>query len=193
MQDNLKTVLTIPTPTSLWQLRADLLQIGLAADSAVWQTLDQFYTFLAELTAKSTAHQYSHFASLLDIGAVGGVAIQNLADTQHAGELWRKLLLGGLSESLMVLAARQYVKAWEGEMTAVYHTTAWTLYASLWRLSETTQPTMNTADRRQLIEKLLAPLHDEAVTGTIKAVLIGRLFQILLLAHLSMSLGQEEK
>jgi hypothetical protein len=52
---------------------------------------------------------------------------------------------------------------------------------------------MNTADRRQLIEKLLALLHDEAVTGTIKAVLIGRLFQILLLAHLSMSLGQEEK
>jgi hypothetical protein len=51
-----------------------------------------------------------------------------------------------------------------------------------------TQPNMNNADRRQLVEKLLAPLHDEAVMGTIKAVLIGRLFQILLLANLSMSL-----
>jgi hypothetical protein len=188
MQDNLKTVLTIPTPTALWQLRADLLQMGLAADSAVWQTLDQFHLFLTELTAKSEAHQYSHFASLLDIGAVGGVAVQNLADARNASELWRKLLLGGLSESLMVLAARQYVKAWEGEMTAVYHNTAWNLYQSLWQLSEMTQPNMNNADRRQLVEKLLAPLHDEAVMGTIKAVLIGRLFQILLLAHLSMSL-----
>jgi hypothetical protein len=188
MQDNLKTVLTMPTPTALWQLRADLLQMELAVDSAVWQTLDQFYTFLTELTAKSTAHQYSHFASMLDIGAVGGVAIQNLADAQDAGDLWRTLLLGGLSESLMVLAARQYVKAWEGEMTAVYHATAWVLYEALWRLSEMTQPTMNTTDRRQLIEKSLAPLRDEAVTGTIKAVLIGRLFQILLLAHLSMCL-----
>ena len=190
MQDNLKTILTMPTPTALWQLRADLLQLELAADSAVWQTLDQFFTFLTELTAKSTAHQYSHFASMLDIGAVGGVAIQNLADAQHAGDLWRKLLLGGLSESLMVLAARQYVKAWEGEMTAVYHTTAWVLYNALWRLSETTQPGLSPTDRRHLIEKLLAPLHDEAVTGTIKAVLIGRLFQILLLAHLSMSLNE---
>jgi hypothetical protein len=73
-------------------------------------------------------------------------------------------------------------------MTAVYHATAWVLYEALWRLSEMTQPTMNTTDRRQLIEKSLAPLRDEAVTGTIKAVLIGRLFQILLLAHLSMCL-----
>jgi hypothetical protein len=146
--------------------------------------LDAFHHFLNELLASSTAREYSHFASILDIGAVGGVAIQNLLDRRESEGWWQRLLLGGLSESLMILAARQYVKAWENEMTADMEHAAWFIYRRYWQLSAEMQPELAPDERRRLVDELLAPIKDSEVNGTAKAVLIGRLFQILLIAKL---------
>jgi hypothetical protein len=183
--ESLTTVLTMPTPDAVWRLRGDLLQQHQKLPPDLAGLLTRFYHFLTELKVKATAREFSHFASLLDIGAVGGVAVQNLLDAQANKEnLWQRLLAGGLSEGLMVLAARQYVKAWEGEMASVYQEAGWHLYQALWALSVQTQPQLDAAARRQMIETMLAPVHDTAVSGSIKAVLIARLYQILLVAHL---------
>lgn len=178
------TLLGEPSPPGLWQLRADLLQVGVPLEATVWAILDEFYHFLNELLASATAREYSHFASLLDIGAVGGVALQNLLAQEGNRALWQRLLAGGLSESLMVLAARQYVKAWEGEMTTLYRSAAWNLYRALWEISLELKPELTSATRRTHLEDLLAPLRGENTRGTVKALLIARLYQFLLLYYL---------
>ncbi len=182
---SITAVLTAPSTENLWQLRADLRAAGVPADSSLWAVLSQFYDFLAHLSAGAEAHQYSQLASLMDIGAVGGVALENLLQTDSTGELWKKLLAGGISEGLMVLASRQYVKAFKAEMETVYLSAAWFLFDALWQLSTVSQPDLDPAIRRQAIEQLLAPIRAADTHNTVKAVLIGRLLQALLLAHLS--------
>lgn len=191
IQESLTAVLTQPSTEALWQLRADLLQAGLPADSPVWRVLDKFHAFINELTATMSAHEFSKVATLLDIGAVGGVAIQNLLESDlEPAELWRRILAGGISESLMVLASRQYVKGAKAGMIGVCRATAWVLYDELWQLSAQLQPELDPVTRRQLIDNLLAAIHDDAVPEVVKIGLNGRLFQILLVQHLSISAGQ---
>lgn len=184
LMDVIGSVFSAPSPGGLWNLQAALLERGVGVDDAIWTVLDPFSRFLIELEAKATARQYSHFASLLDIGAVGGVALQNILFGSGSDEPWRSMLFGGLSEGLMVLAARQYVKAWEGEMGSVYRRTAWNLYRILWTESANLNAELVAAARSRLIEGLLAPVHNPDLPGTAKAALIVRLYQYLLLIHL---------
>lgn len=182
--ESLSTVLTNPTPEALWRIQGDLLSEGVAPDAPVLAILDAFHNFLNELVASATAREYSHFASILDMGAVGGVAIQNLLESRDSEGWWQRLLVGGLSESLMIMAARQYVKAWDNEMGSDITQAAWFLYRQYWQLSVEMQPDLGSGMRRKLVDELLAPIHDPKTSGTAKAALLGRLFQILLMAKL---------
>jgi len=181
--DTLNTTLTNPTPDALWQLQGDLLAEGFPPDAPIMAVLDAFHIFLNELTASATAREYSHFASILDMGAVGGIAIQNLLESRDSEGWWQRLLVGGLSESLMIIAARQYVKAWDNEMTSDFNHAAWFLYRHYWQLSAEMQPDLDRSERRRLVDELLAPVHNPEINGTAKAALLGRLFQLLLLAN----------
>src|SRR5690606_7716693 len=106
--DDLLLYAAEPTPESLRRLQTALLAVGIAEEDPVWSLLDSYYAFLTTLAARATSREFSHFASLLDMGAVGGVALQNLLHAEAEGQWWNRLLVGGLSEGLMVLAARQY-------------------------------------------------------------------------------------
>lgn len=186
LQTSLIQVLTEPTPAALWQLRGELLEIGLASDSRVMTTLHEFYQFLNELVASSTAREFSHFASILDMAAVAGVAIQNLMNIEESEDWWKRFVVGATSEGLMVLAARQYVKAWEEEMRASYNAAAWYLSQEYWELSARLRPDLPLQERRQLVDRLLVPIQDDQLGGLVKAGLIVRLFQVLLLARLKL-------
>lgn len=186
LQTSLIKVLTEPTPDALWQLRGELLELGLASDSRIMTTLHEFYQFLNELVASSTAREFSHFASILDMAAVAGVAIQNLMSIEESEDWWKRFVVGAASEGLMVLAARQYVKAWEEEMRASYNAAAWYLSHEYWELSTRLRPDLSLQDRRQLVDRLLVPVQDDQLEGLVKAGLIVRLFQVLLLARLKL-------
>ena len=80
MQNTLAHLLTEPTPDALWQLRGELLEAGMTSESRALVILHEFHQFLNELVASSTAREYSHFASILDMAAVAGVAVQNLME-----------------------------------------------------------------------------------------------------------------
>ncbi len=183
----LSQVMTAPTPDVIWQLRAELLEAGMGIHAKPLIILDEFYDFLNELVASSTAREYSHFASKLDMAAVAGVALQNLMENEDGDGLWQRFMMGAASEGLMVLAARQYVKAWEEEMKANYNAAAWYLTREYWDLSVDLQPDLPMMARRQLVENLVAPLRDDHLEGIVKAGLIVCLFQMLLLARLSES------
>lgn len=182
---SLSRLMTAPSSEALWALRAGLLVEGIAPDHPLLPILGRAHTFVTELESKSTARQYSHFASLLDIGAVGGVVVQNILDGISDGGLLTKLLTGGISESLMILAARQYVNAWEKEMGAVYIHAAWNLYQDLWSLAAAQRPEFDPAERHTLVATLIAPIRDTETPGAARAALIVRLYQVLLLAHLA--------
>ncbi|RMG95339.1 MAG: hypothetical protein D6706_12135 [Chloroflexi bacterium] len=183
-------VFSQPTPAALWALRGELLVAGLSPETAVFPILTQFYQFLASLRSSLDAHQYSKFASLLDIGAVGGVALESLLQKGSSSDFWQRLLAGGLSEGLMVMASRQYIKAFQAEMTAVYDTNAWFLYDAFWQLATTMQPQTPPQERRDLLDHLFAPIHNPNLDNSLKAALLGRLYQILLFAHLEKALSE---
>jgi hypothetical protein len=174
----------IPRPDSLRQLQTGLLAAGVGREDPVWPLLDGYYDFLTTLAVRATSREFSHFASLLDIGAVGGVALQNILLAPGEGHGWQRILAGGLSEGLMVLAARQYVRAWEGEMSAVFAAASWHLYRELWQVSAAFQPEMPAAERKRLLDELLAPLLAEGEGGTQRACWATRLYQLLLLLRL---------
>lgn len=185
LASNLIALLHAPTADLLWELRGDLLEAQAPAGSRVWAVMDHFHTFLEQLRKSATAREYSHLASLLDIGAVGGVVLEDLLHAEDASDLAEKLLGAVLSESLMILATRQHVKAWELEMSSVYESTSWYLYEELWRLSEALKPELDVEGRRRLVEKLLLPIRSPESPGSVRAVVIGRLFQWMLVASLA--------
>jgi hypothetical protein len=182
--DALFLLAAIPTPDALRQVQAGLLAASIGHEDPIWPLLDGYYEFLTTLAVRATSREFSHFASLLDMGAVGGVALQNILLVPGEGHGWQRLLAGGLSEGLMVLAARQYVRAWEGEMDAVFTAASWQLYRELWQVSAALQPGMPAGERKRLLDELLAPLLAEGEGGSRRAVLATRLYQLLLLLRL---------
>ena len=177
---SLETALVSPTPEGLWKLRADLLESGTAPDDRLLEIIGEFHSFLDRF-ATSTS---SLLASKLDIGAIGGVVLEQLFESPDTKDLAMRILTGGISEGLMVLASRQYVRAQEGELAALFRDVAWTLYQRLWQWTAEANSNLGTSERRQLIDKITQPLLDTDASNVVKAVLTGRLYQVLVLAHL---------
>jgi hypothetical protein len=186
LPDAVGEILSQPTPQALVKLRGALLTggyQGAGVDNAL-DVAEHFHQFLSELQSKLTARRYSELASLLDIGAVGAVALENVIDTEQ-GKFWRQLALGGVAEGLLVAASRQYVKGWKAEATSVVSHAIWYLSGALWRASSEMQPDLEPEERWGVIQTLLAPASDDNVPEPEKAVLLGHVFQMLLLTYLA--------
>ena len=170
-----------PTTDDLWALRGTLLACtqGQPEAQLAHEIAREFYMYLSELQSKMNARQYNELASLLDIGSVGMLALQDIIFEEK--DLWKNLLLGGIGEGLMVLASRQYVKAWEQELKSVHRRAAWTLYGVLWQMSCEHQPDVAASERQALIEATLAPALDDDTPFESRMLLLLRLFQTLLL------------
>ena len=187
-QDLLGRLLTEPSLADLLALQTRLLVAEAdperaAAAGCALAVAREFNAYLSELEAKISARQYSELASLLDIGAVGAVALENLIEASET--LKQRLLLGGLSEALMIAASRQYVRAWGREVKPVHMRAVWFLRAELWRLSIAGRPALGAEERVALVDGLLAPALDGDAADEVCLALLGRLFQILLIIDLA--------
>jgi hypothetical protein len=185
IREPLERVLSAPTTADLRDLRAEMLAAAYPDDSRTWTVVDEFYRYLDRLATSTTSREYSELASKLDIGAVGGVVVEQLLEHEGPDDLALRFMTGLLSEGLMVAATRQHVKAWEGELSAVYRAAAWYLYGELWRWTQQRNPRLSGAERRVLLDRLFEPVHSADASGFSKAVLLGLLFQVLLAAHVS--------
>jgi hypothetical protein len=190
-QDLLGRLLTEPTPADLLALQTRLLaaEIDPTRSDAARHALEvarEFHAYLSELEAKFGAREYSELASMLDVGAVGVVALENLTEAGEA--LLKRMLLGGLSEILMVFASRQYVKAWSRELRPLHMRAVWFLRGELWQLSVTGRPDISTEERAALVDGLLTPALDEDAADEVHVALLGRLFEVLLVIHLARAL-----
>jgi hypothetical protein len=186
LQEAIQPILNEPTPRALVDLQGALLAQGDGgpAREGALQLAGAFYDYLSELQSKLAARDFSELASRLDIGAVGAVALENLLGGEGE-EFWKRLALGGIAEGLMVAASRQYVKGWQVETSLVYSRAAWYLSQALWQLSSETQTDLADGRRWEAIQTLLAPARDPEVSATDKALLLGRIYQILLLTYLA--------
>jgi hypothetical protein len=193
----LRQVLAAPAAGNLLDLQAALLSVEKGADqeqrfkiSSALAVLDDFYDYIVELQGKLDAHAFAELASKLDIGAVGGVVLDNIFD---AGEhFMRRLVIGGLSETLMVLASRQYVKAYNRDLDSMHRQSAWRVRSHLWRLSAANRPELADETRTALVDALLAPVLEEDNSSELRAILLGRLFQVLLLCYVTALLSKQE-
>ena len=186
----MQRALSKPTADDLWLLRGELLEAGIPRESEVWGVLGKFEDFLDHLATSTSSRGYSELASRLDIGAVGGIALEHVLEPGNAEEVALRLFSGLVSEGLMVLATRQHVRAWAGELAAIHRGAARYLYEELWRWAERRKPDLSAAERRRLLEQLLGPIRDPETDEDSKLILIGRLFQILLASHLSDEIGK---
>jgi hypothetical protein len=189
LHDSLSAILVAPTCEALWRLRADLLEIRHPAGSEAWSLLGEFHDYLDKLATTTSSRDFSHLASKLDISAISGVILERIAEEGEASERALRLLSGLVSEGLMALATRQHVKAWSAELDAVFRSAAWRLYERLWRWTERRTPDLPPDRRRKLIDSLMSPMNADAPGGMAKAVLVGRLYQILLLWTLAQEIG----
>jgi hypothetical protein len=178
-------VLASPSAKDLWKLRAELLQAGIPANARPMAILGEFQRFLDHLATGTSSREYSELASKLDIGAVGGVVLEQMLESKQGEDLALRLFTGALSEGLMVLATRQHIRAWEGELAAVYREASWFLYGELWRWAESKKPELPAPARRELLDRLISPVLASGEDGVSKALLLGLLFQMLLLSALS--------
>lgn len=193
LNDALQSILSEPTPDNLVALQGAILVSGWQGDDVdrSLELVGRFHAYLCELESKISAKDFSELASRLDIGAVGAVALENVIGG-GSENFWQRFLIGGLAEVLMVAASRQYVKAWEVETGLVHNCAAWYLTGALWRTSTVMQPELPAEQRWNAIQSLLAPAHGPDLSGPEKALLLGRVFQVLLLAHLSRLLSVSE-
>ncbi len=186
LQDAIRPILSLPTPEALMALQGALLACGQERETVdhALKIASHFYDYLSELQSKIAARDYSEMASRLDIGAVGAVALENLLSAEK-DNFWEKLVMGGLAEGLMVAASRQYIKGWQVETGLVHSHAVWVLTEALWHASNEMQPDLPSEQRWQAIHSLLAPAHDPDVPAPDKALLLGRVFQILLITYLA--------
>lgn len=186
LQDAVASILTRPTPEVLVAIQGALLALEDQEEEAsqALEVAGHFHAYLCELRCKVTARDYSELASRLDIGAVGAVALENLI-AGDGQDLWKRLMLGAVGEGLMVAASRQYIKGWQAEARLVHCEAAWYLGGALWQTSQHMQPDLSAGERWQAIERLLAPARDPDTPAPALAPLLGRIFQVLLLIHVT--------
>lgn len=171
-------------PAALVNLQEALLAAVPAGSgrSEALATTAAFHDYLLDLQGKLTARQFSEVASWLDIASLGLVAFENLLSGEVAS--LPSLLTGLLAEGAMVAASRQHVKAWEAEARLPHNRAAWYLRDAYWRLSERTQPNLPAAERLARLRAVMTPASAAAVSSS-QIVLLGQLFQILLLVQVS--------
>jgi len=117
---------------------------------------------------------------MMEVGSLSGVVASDLAEAVDAGEWARRLLSAAVTEGLALLATRQHVGAWRGELASVYREAAWYLYDELWLWASQCKPDLDADKRRLLLEQLMAPIRGEDVDASQKTAIVCSLFLLLL-------------
>lgn len=169
----------------MWSLRGDLLAGALEPDHAAFRLLAELHSYLDRLDTGGASKGHSERASLMEVGSLTGVVGADLAEAGDPAEWARRLLAATITEGLAVMATRQHVKAWRGELDAVHREAAWFLYDELWVWAARCKPDLDPGERRRLLDQLLAPVRDEGVETAHKKSILCSLFALLLVDALA--------
>lgn len=182
---SLFSLLQTPSAAAVWDLRAELLGLGVDPGGRTFRLLAEMYRYLDRIETGSASRDHSERASKMEIGSLSGVVGADLAEAADADEWARRLLSATLTEGLAFMATRQHVKAWRGELDSVHREAAWFLYDELWTWAASRKPDLDPVERRQLLDQLVAPVRDDGVASGAKQLILCSLFVLLLVDSLS--------
>jgi hypothetical protein len=185
LPESISDLLRSPSASAVWQLRGELLADGLDPDHAAFRVLAEFHRYVDRLETGGASKGHSERASMMEIGSLSGVVGSDLAEAGDPAEWARRLLAATITEGLAVMATRQHVKAWRGELDSVHREAAWYLYDELWRWAARRKPELEPAERRRLLDQVLAPVRDEGLTTGHKKSILCSLFMLLLVDSLA--------
>ncbi|GEM_PF-900697 len=190
LRTTLGRVLTTPTAADLWKLQAYLLAAEGEEAQLARGTAGMFHSYLQDLESKISSRQASSLAAALAAAAVSSVSLQELL-IEREQPLQR--ILGSIASAMLEIgSATQSVRAWEIETSLVHYEAAWHLYGELWDISLAARPELSWQERRAFTEQLMLPILSYETPGTIKTILLIKLFQAVLLARLLPLLAGEE-
>jgi hypothetical protein len=181
LRSTLRRILITPTADDLWQLQADLLALGQESTTKAREVAGRFYSCVRDMESKIASRSASRWAAVLQTAAVTSVGLQEMIAEREAP--LKRIFASGVTAMLEVGAATKSVQAWEEEASLMYYDVAWYLYGELWDISLATRPELALRERQAFIDQLLQPIVDSDVTGTARAALLLRLFQVVLLAR----------
>jgi hypothetical protein len=182
---SLIALLRSPTAAAAWEIRGDLLSVGVEPSGKACELLAELHNYLDRIETGAASQGHSERASMMDIGSLGGVVASDLAEAEDAAALARRLLAGAVTEGLAVMATRQHVRAWRGELDSVHREAAWYLYGELWTWAASRKPDLDPGERRLLLDRLLAPIRDVDVASGRKQAILCSLFILLLIDSLA--------
>jgi hypothetical protein len=157
----------------------------LEPDNRAFELLAELHRYLDRIETGASSQGHSERASIMEIGSLSGVVGADLAETEDPAEWARRLLAATITEGLAVMATRQHVKAWRGELDSVHREAAWFLYGELWTWASLRKPGLESGKRRLLIDQLLSPIRDPGVATGQKQAIVCSLFVLLLIDSLA--------
>ena len=185
LSGTLQRVLEEPTPADLWALQGDLLVVGgdPEAASKARRVAGDFYLYLSDLISKVASRHHSQWAAALATASVTSVSFHELLHGQV--DAFKQLLVSGAPALLEIGSALESVKAWEVETGLVHYDAAWRLYGELWDISTTMLPDLAADQRRTGLDALLGPAVSPDSPGSAKAILLVKLYQVVLAMRLA--------
>ena len=185
---------------SVWSLRSELLALDAyaranpkALDANARRALEralhlagEAHALTAELKGFTGQKERSEAASLLDLGSVGALAMENLLTADKI--TLPRIVMSSLSETLMFLATRQIVAGSREVLGGVYRQHAAAMYRELWTLATDHRKALTAKDVREVqkgIDGFFARLDADGVTVEGQIVVLRQFYALLLVLRVA--------
>jgi hypothetical protein len=189
-----------PDPSAIWELRSSAQALGAyletraqiknkgLAKSACEDIVaigKDLYDYANEIRQHVSAKGYTQIATLFDLVAIGGLAIQDLTNGKWMN--WKNVLTSATSEGSVLLASVQYIKAAEANLVATVKNHTLIVSDHLWattvRLKKGMSP-VEIVETRRGLDKFFAQISSQAMPLELRVALLFQLYTILLKSRL---------
>ena len=185
---------------SVWSLQSELLALDAyarrnpkALDAGARRALEralhlagEAHALAAELKGFTGQKERSEAASLLDLGSVGALAMENLLTADKI--TLPRIVMNSLSETLMFLATRQIVAGSREVLGGLYRQHAAAMYRELWTLATDHRKALTAKDVREVqvgIDGFFARLDADGVTVEGQIVVLRQFYALLLVLRVA--------
>jgi len=177
---------------SRWLKAREDLARAKSAEAAL-DAVSRLYQFTVEVRGFTSSRQNAESASMFDLGSIGVLAVENILTAEKVTAA--RLLMSGLSEALMFLASRQYVKGSSAVLEATYRAHSVAVQDALWSLAADFRDTKDLEgirEARGAIDALFASLDAPGVAVGQRVVVLYQLYALNALVRCALFLSALE-
>lgn len=185
---------------AVWSLRSELLALDAYAranpkafDAEARRALEralhlagEAHALAAELKGFTGQKERSQVASLLDLGSIGVLSIENILTADKV--TLPRIVMSSLSETLTFLATRQIVAGSLEVLGGLYRQHAAAMYRELWTLATDHRKSLTAKDVREIqagIDGFFAQLEADGVAVEGQIVVLRQFYALLLVLRVA--------